>query len=116
MSEDLSLSEGKSFSKFFLCLFATIGAMRLLYALSALSYNLWCTLVRPKIQERDRAYDEYGRKDSNKKSWAVVTGASDGIGFSMAAVLARQGFNIVMVSRNEKKMEEKVIELRKKVF
>ena len=46
-------------------------------------------------------------------SWAVVTGGSDGIGFGMCNNLAKQGFNICIVSRNEKKINEK-LELIKK--
>lgn len=46
----------------------------------------------------------YGSK-SGKKSWAVVTGGSDGIGEEFCKELARRGFNICMVGRNTKKME-----------
>lgn len=34
-----------------------------------------------------------------------MTGASDGIGLEFAKILATQGFNIVMVSRNKEKLE-----------
>ena len=37
-------------------------------------------------------------------SWAVVTGSTDGIGKECAKHLARQGFNIVLVSRNLQKL------------
>ena len=32
-------------------------------------------------------------------NWAVVTGASDGIGRGMATDLARRGMNVVLISR-----------------
>ena len=33
-------------------------------------------------------------------SWAVVTGSTDGIGKECAKYLGKQGFNIVLISRN----------------
>jgi len=44
--------------------------------------------------------ERYGRD-----SWAVVTGASDGIGAEYASKLASLGFNIVLVSRTQSKLE-----------
>eukprot|EP01017_Pseudomicrothorax_dubius_P028486 TRINITY_DN3385_c0_g5_i1.p1 TRINITY_DN3385_c0_g5~~TRINITY_DN3385_c0_g5_i1.p1 ORF type:complete len:314 (+),score=49.87 TRINITY_DN3385_c0_g5_i1:40-981(+) len=38
-------------------------------------------------------------------SWAVVTGASDGIGRQFSLTLAQQGFNIVLIARNKAKLE-----------
>lgn len=40
-----------------------------------------------------------------KGSWAVVTGSTDGIGKAFAMHLAKQGFNIVLVARNDEKMK-----------
>lgn len=37
--------------------------------------------------------------------WAVVTGASDGIGFGFCQVLASQGYNICLISRNPTKLQ-----------
>jgi len=37
--------------------------------------------------------------------WTVVTGATDGIGLSFARKLAKQGQNIVLISRNPEKLE-----------
>ncbi|EGO00873.1 hypothetical protein SERLA73DRAFT_178839 [Serpula lacrymans var. lacrymans S7.3] len=37
---------------------------------------------------------------AKKGSWAVITGASDGIGREFALQLARKGFNILLVARN----------------
>ena len=51
--------------------------------------------------------------DSSQKSWAVITGGSDGIGFAMAKDLAvNSGFNICIISRNEEKMMVKLEEIR----
>ncbi|KAI9824105.1 MAG: hypothetical protein M1832_002175 [Thelocarpon impressellum] len=48
-----------------------------------------------------RSLREFGRKGS----WAVVTGASDGIGKEFAIQLAQKGFNLVLVSRTESKLQ-----------
>lgn len=41
-----------------------------------------------------------------KKSWALVTGASRGIGKEYCMQLAQAGFNICLVSRTRSKLEE----------
>merc|ERR1712055_1211902 len=38
-------------------------------------------------------------------TWAVVTGATDGIGKGFSVELAKQGMNIVLVSRNMEKLK-----------
>lgn len=38
-------------------------------------------------------------------SWAVVTGASDGIGKAFCYELAKEGFNVALISRTESKMD-----------
>ena len=47
-----------------------------------------------------------------KGSWAVITGASDGIGKGYAFELARRGFNIVLVGRNREKLDNVTKELK----
>ncbi|KAI4876155.1 hypothetical protein NFI96_017581, partial [Prochilodus magdalenae] len=50
-------------------------------------------------------------------TWAVVTGATDGIGKAYAEELARRGFSIVLISRTQEKLDEvaKAIESKYKV-
>ena len=43
----------------------------------------------------------------------MVTGGSDGIGYALCQKLADEGFNICIIDRDEKKMEDK-LELLKK--
>lgn len=45
-------------------------------------------------------------------SWAVVTGASDGIGRGYALELARRGLNVVLISRSKLKLEAVAKEIR----
>lgn len=39
-------------------------------------------------------------KERYLEGWAVITGATDGIGFGFCQVLASQGYNICLISRN----------------
>ncbi|PNS16274.1 hypothetical protein CAC42_6381 [Sphaceloma murrayae] len=45
---------------------------------------------------------KYGRKGS----WAVITGASEGIGKEYALQLAAKGFNILLISRTQSKLDD----------
>ena len=42
----------------------------------------------------------------NLPVWACITGATSGIGLGFARELARRGFNIILVSRTKKKLED----------
>lgn len=52
---------------------------------------------------RSSSLDRY-RSNSDVESWALVTGASDGIGKGFAEELCHRGFNVVLHGRNEKKL------------
>jgi len=45
------------------------------------------------------------------KQWSLITGASGGIGYELATVFAKNGWNLVLVARSE----EKLIELKNKL-
>jgi len=49
----------------------------------------------------------FGMKKDLKKygKWAVITGATDGIGKAIAKQLAKRGINIVLISRSEEKLK-----------
>lgn len=51
---------------------------------------------------RTSSLDRY--KTGDRSSWALVTGASDGIGKGFAEELCQRGFNVVLHGRNEKKL------------
>jgi uncharacterized protein len=44
---------------------------------------------------------------------ALITGASSGIGYELARIFARNKYNVVLVARNEKKLQEIAAELQK---
>ena len=41
----------------------------------------------------------------DRDSWALITGASDGIGLGFAQELAQRGFNVILHGRNKQKLE-----------
>jgi len=74
------------------CTFYVLGALLALrFALRVLGF------VYRKTCKRALNLRKYG---AGSGAWAVVTGATDGIGLGFAQVLAKRGFNIVLVSRS----------------
>eukprot|EP01103_Thecamoeba_quadrilineata_P018893 TRINITY_DN743_c0_g2_i1.p1 TRINITY_DN743_c0_g2~~TRINITY_DN743_c0_g2_i1.p1 ORF type:complete len:319 (-),score=53.40 TRINITY_DN743_c0_g2_i1:120-1052(-) len=59
----------------------------------------------------DVSLSKYGAKNG---AWALVTGASDGIGKGFVEQLAKLGFNVFLVSRTATKLEEIVKEFSSK--
>jgi len=55
--------------------------------------------VHSSTREARRLRDSYG-------PWAVVTGASDGIGRAFAACLAEAGFNLVLAARRQEMLDQ----------
>lgn len=55
--------------------------------------------------------DKYLRADG--ETWALVTGASDGIGLSLVQALLDKGFNIILHSRNPEKLARRIQQLEK---
>lgn len=69
-------------------------------SLVSLILDLW---VLPPVN-----FAKYG---AGKGKWAVVTGASDGIGKEFATQLAKKGLNVVLVSRTKSKLDALAEEL-----
>ncbi|MBL6996070.1 SDR family NAD(P)-dependent oxidoreductase, partial [Desulfobacula sp.] len=51
-------------------------------------------------------------RQSNDR-WALITGASAGIGKAFATVFARNGFNLVLVARREEKLKSLAEQMEK---
>ncbi len=52
--------------------------------------------------------------DSKENGWAVITGASGGIGLELARLIAGDGKNLVLIARNAERLEEVKKELEAK--
>jgi len=48
----------------------------------------------------------------NLNQYALITGATSGIGYELAKLFAADGYNLVIVSRNQQQLDEKAAELR----
>lgn len=70
-----------------------VGLFGLSLAFRALSH-FYKTFLRP------------GKNLAKLGKWAVVTGATDGIGKAYAFALAKQGMSIVLISRTESKLQD----------
>ena len=89
---------------------------RILLSLSAIGVfytasKLWkpiSVLLNAYIIPGYNLQERYG-----KGSWVVITGASMGIGFAYCKAFAKRGFNIVLISRDEKKLQNAVEEIKK---
>ncbi|KAM3927297.1 very-long-chain 3-oxoacyl-CoA reductase-B-like [Leptodactylus fuscus] len=85
-----------------------------LLGLLALSYlvlkQVWTLLVGIK----NHILSQWWRTNLKKYGgWAVVTGATDGIGKAYAMELARRGFDVVLISRTVEKLKKVADEIEK---
>lgn len=87
-----------------------IGFLVICWLLFKLARSLWRGLYTCFIAEL------IGATVSWKKlgKWAVVTGSTDGIGKAYAKALAAKGFNIVLISRTQEKLDTVAQEIEKK--
>lgn len=82
--------------------FAAIGT----YYLGLNAYAAMRGFVKYLVLPRRNLKVRYGG------GWALVTGASDGIGKAYCHELAKSGFNIILMARNADKIKEVAKELR----
>ncbi|XP_056140328.1 hydroxysteroid (20-beta) dehydrogenase 2 [Lampris incognitus] len=76
-----------------------IGGLTVLFLLLKLAWRCWCgfrTFVLSEVWQVD--LKTYGQ-------WAVVTGATSGIGKAYAGELARRGLDVVLISRSKDKLQ-----------
>ncbi len=78
--------------------------------------GLW--IIRCLYSVLDFIYDHTLKSPKNLKrsygEWAVVTGATDGIGLAMCKEFAKNGMNVVLMSRTLSKLEDKANEISEK--
>ena len=77
---------------------AALGGLWAFSQLYKLSSFTWYHFLRPYNLSKYK-------KGGKGEPWAIVTGASDGIGLSFAEELASQGFNVILHGRNEQKLQ-----------
>lgn len=70
---------------------------------------VWRHYVRPHTNLAKRYSDP---RQGGHPSWAVVTGATSGIGRGCALVLAQRGFHVILMARTTKDLEELAQELQ----
>lgn len=92
-----------------LILVKLVGALKLY----TIIYELFIYLIQ-HLQPRLHAIAlKYPARSDLQKPWALVTGASDGIGAEYCRQLAIEGFNIVLVSRTLSKLNAVNYQLKK---
>jgi 17beta-estradiol 17-dehydrogenase / very-long-chain 3-oxoacyl-CoA reductase len=78
---------------------------------SIVTYKVARFFWRHYLRPRTNLVKRY-RGNGDSPSWAVVTGATSGIGRGCALALAEQGFNVVLVARTTKDLEDLAGELQ----
>lgn len=90
-----------------LALIGALYATKLFLKVSYSCFNVIKVYVLPKLWYTRDFKSKYG-------SWAVVTGASEGIGKSYALELAKRKMNVVLISRSYSKLEKVAAEIMNK--
>ncbi|XP_020809218.1 hydroxysteroid dehydrogenase-like protein 1 [Drosophila serrata] len=93
------------------CCLSTFLAYVGLYALASYLYE---QLRTPFRLLKLRYFGDPSQRPTLKErygDWAAITGSSDGIGKEYAKELARQGINVVLIARNEEKLQAVVKEI-----
>jgi 17beta-estradiol 17-dehydrogenase / very-long-chain 3-oxoacyl-CoA reductase len=85
----------------FIWIINLLGLFALLKAIKHGYYIVW-----ELFQKGYNWVDRYG-----ENSWAVVTGASDGIGWEFCREIAKRGLNVVLLSRTESNLQKRCKEL-----
>jgi short-subunit dehydrogenase len=48
----------------------------------------------------------------NRNQYALITGATSGIGYELAKLFARDGFNLILIARNDELLQQTSDELK----
>src|SRR5690348_14017753 len=76
---------------------ASVGFFKLLVLLGRFIVFIFRAFFRAPLNVK-KLYGE--------KSWVCITGATDGIGKSLAFEMAKKGMNVLLISRTESKLKE----------
>src|ERR1700753_2924849 len=90
---------------FILCSFATIGALSIVRLDFAASFRFYQLFLRQSSLNR------YLSDPDGRPTWALVTGASDGIGLGIAQELCARDVNVVLHGRDPTKLARVAKEL-----
>lgn len=85
-----------------------VGLYKVGFELYQTGLSYWNIYGNEAYSLQDRIRGSYG---GNNSEWAIVTGASEGIGKSYALELARQGFNVKLVSSSQEKLDKVAAEV-----
>lgn len=94
--------------------YPTVFQLVAVYGAWKLAGTVWWILNSMRhylLTSNDLSKYKNGKKDGS--IWAVVTGASGGIGASIARGLAKRGFSVILMARTVSKMEELAADLKK---
>ena len=75
--------------------FALLGVL----TLGSFTWKALAGITKYFVLPRKNLFSRYG------KGWAIVTGASDGLGKQYAFELAKENFHIILVGRDEAKLK-----------
>lgn len=90
--------------------FAALGGIWAAYKLKSLLDFSYLHFLHRSSLDRYKASKSH---DPTTEAWALVTGASDGIGRGFSEELLARGFNVILHGRNEKKLNDVKSELSK---
>lgn len=85
-------------------------------ALAALGAVVAGTFALKVLSSTYKTFLRPGKKMTKLGKWAVITGATDGIGKAYALALAKKGMSIMLISRTEEKLKAVAMEIDQKKY
>ena len=77
------------------------------YRIGKFAYRALCGFTKYCLLPRGNLHSRYSG------GYALITGASDGIGLGYARELAAAGFDVILMARNKEKLDKVAEEIRK---
>src|ERR1700742_2403918 len=82
-------------------IFRSVGALYISFIFAKFIISLYLYFLKRSTLPKYLAV----RASDGEAPWALITGASDGVGRQLAEELSRRGFNIILHGRNQQKLE-----------